>query len=172
MSSKLQIAVNKDVIDIDNFSLQKWSPMVSEINREEFLGISFFHHMEILHKTKDFHEILFYIHQTVLHKWDKYDLRNRLKEGLYQKQGVAANNFLQTMLVNDARKAVGMFKDEYLLDYINVEEMEVDKSEDIDEKVIEQAIVRNIKKFIMTFGRDFAYIGNQYHLEILLTYRL
>lgn len=76
------------------------------------------------------------------------------------------------MPVNDARKAVGMFKDEYLLDYINVEEMEVDKSEDIDEKVIEQAIVRNIKKIIMTFGRDFAYIGNQYHLEIFLTYRL
>lgn len=41
--------------------------MASEINREEFLGISFSHHMEILHKTKDFHEKLFYIHQTVLH---------------------------------------------------------------------------------------------------------
>lgn len=41
MASKLQIAVNKDVIDVDNFSLQKWSPMASEINREEFLGISF-----------------------------------------------------------------------------------------------------------------------------------
>ena len=62
-------------------------------------------------------------------------MRNRLKEGLYQKQGAAENNFLQTMPVNDARKAVGMFKDEYLLDYINVEEIEVDKSEDIDEKV-------------------------------------
>ena len=35
LASKLQIAVNKDVIDIDNFSLQKWSPMASEINREE-----------------------------------------------------------------------------------------------------------------------------------------
>ena len=35
--------------------------MASEINREEFLGISFSHHMEILHKTKDLHEILFYI---------------------------------------------------------------------------------------------------------------
>lgn len=41
--------------------------------------------------------------------------------------------------------------------------MEVDKPEDIDERVIEKAIVRNIKQFIMTFGRDFAYIGNQYH---------
>ena len=165
-AAKLQLSINQDTIDVECFSLQKWSPVAIEINREEFLGISFSHHLEILQKTKDIQEVLFYIHQTVLHKWDKYDLRNRLKEGLYQKQGAAANNFLQTMSVNDARKAVGMFKDEYLLDYINVEEMEVDTPEDVDEKVIEQAIVRNIKKFIMTFGRDFAYIGNQYHLEI------
>ncbi len=165
-AAKLQLSKNQGNIDIDCFSLQKWSPVAAEINREEFLGISFSHHLEILQKTKDIQEVLFYIHQTVLHKWDKYDLRNRLKEGLYQKQGAAANNFLQTMPVNDARKAVGMFKDEYLLDYINIEEMEVDKPEDIDERVIEKAIVRNIKKFIMTFGRDFAYIGNQYHLEI------
>lgn len=165
-AAKLQLSINQDAIDIECFSLQKWSPVAIEINREEFLGISFSHHLEILQKTKDIQEVLFYIHQTVLHKWDKYDLRNRLKEGLYQKQGAAANNFLQTRPVNDARKAVGMFKDEYLLDYINVEEMEADNPEDVDEKVIEQAIVRNIKKFIMTFGRDFAYIGNQYHLEI------
>ena len=165
-AAKLQLSKNQGNIDIDCFSLQKWSPVAAEINREEFLGISFSHHLEILQKTKDIQEVLFYIHQTVLHKWDKYDLRDRLKEGLYQKHGVAANNFLQTMPVNDARKAVGMFKDEYLLDYINIEEIEVDKLEDIDERVIEKAIVRNIKKFIMTFGRDFAYIGNQYHLEI------
>lgn len=165
-AAKLQLSINQDTIDIDCFSLQKWSPVAAEINREEFLGISFSHHLEILQKTKDIQEVLFYIHQTVLHKWDKYDLRNRLKEGLYQKQSAAANNFLQTMPVNDARKAVGMFKDEYLLDYINIDEMEVDKPEDIDERFIEKAIVRNIKQFIMTFGRDFAYIGNQYHLEI------
>ena len=72
------------------------------------------------------------------------------------------------MPVNDARKAVGIFKDEYLLDYINIEETEVDKPEDVVERVIEKAIVRNIKKIIMTFGRDFAYIGNQYHLEMKL----
>ena len=162
----MQLTVAESSVDIDGFSLQKWSPAASGINREEFLGISFSHHMEILHKTKDLNEVLFYIHQCVLHKWDKYDLRNRLKGNLYQNRGSAANNFLQTMPVANARKAVGMFKDEYLLDYINVEEMEVDKDEDVDERVVEQAIVRNIKKFIMTFGRDFAFIGNQYHLEI------
>lgn len=31
---------------------------------------------------------------------------------------------------------------------------------------MEKEIVHNIKKFIMTFGHDFAFIGNQYHLEV------
>lgn len=166
MAVDLQTAEDKAVINIDSFALQKWSPLGDEINREEFLSVSFSHHTEILDKTKDIHEVLFYIHQTVIHKWDKYDLRDRLKSGLYKQQQSATNNFIQTMPVANARKAIGMFKDEYLLDFINVEEMEVDKPADVDERVVEQAIVRNVKQFIMTFGRDFAYIGNQYHLEI------
>lgn len=166
-ASELQIADNKHNIDIDRFSLAKWSPLASEINRDEFLGISFSHHLEILHKTKDIQKVLFYIHQTVLHKWDKYDLRNVIAADKdSDTDNAAVNNFLQTMPVNDARKAVGMFKDEYLLDYINVDEIEVDKPADVDERVVEKAIVQNIKKFIMTFGKDFAFIGNQFHLEV------
>ena len=166
LAGDLQTTEDKQIIDIDSFALQKWSPLAAEINREEFLSVSFSHHTEILDKTKDIHEVLFYIHQTVIHKWDKYDLRDRLKSGLFKQQQSATNNFIQTMPVANARKAIGMFKDEYLLDFINVEEMEVDKPADVDERVVEQAIVRNVKQFIMTFGRDFAYIGNQYHLEI------
>lgn len=167
LATDLQNIDNESVIAIDSFSLAKWSPVASEIAREEFLAISFSHHMEILHKTKDINEILFYIHETNLHRWDKYDLRERLKSDIYKTQGFATNNFMQTLPSTLlAKKAVTMFKDEYLLDFINVEDIGVTKSEDVDECVVEQSIVQNIKKFIMTFGRDFAYIGNQYHLEI------
>ena len=153
-------------INIDGLALQQWPTQMNELNREEFLGISFSHHIEILRKTTILPEVLFYIHETVFHKWDKYELRNKLKVDLYHKQGAAPNNFLQTLPARHAREAVGMFKDEYLLDFINVEEIEVNKPDDVDERVVEQAIVRNIKQFIMTFGRAFAFIGNQYHLEI------
>lgn len=153
-------------IDIDSLSLQQWPTALNELNREEFLSISFSHHVEILRKTTVLQEVLFYIHQTVLHKWDKYELRDKLKADIYRTQGTTANNFLQTMPSVQARKAIGMFKDEYLLDFINVEEIEVSKADDVDERVVEQEVIRNIKRFIMTFGRDFAFMGNQYHLEI------
>ena len=60
--------------------------MASEINRDEFLGISFSHHMEILHKTKNIEEVLFCIHEAVVHQWDKYTLRDILKAGIPQQQ--------------------------------------------------------------------------------------
>ncbi len=47
-----------------------------------------------------------------------------------------------------------------------MEEIGERDEEDIDERVVEQQIVQNIKKFIMTFGKDFTFVGNQYHLEI------
>lgn len=154
------------VITYDYFSLSKWSPLATEINREEFLGISFSHHMEILHKTKNINEVLFCIHETVVHQWDKYTLRDVLKAGIPQPEHVAPNNFVQTMTsAKQAMKAIRMFKDEYLLDYINVEDIDA-QDEDVDERLVEQRIVHNIKRFIMTLGRDFTFVGNQYHLEI------
>ena len=154
------------VITYDYFSLSKWSPLATEINREEFLGISFSHHMEILHKTKKINEVLFCIHETVVHQWDKYTLRDVLKAGIPQPEHVAPNNFVQTMTsAKQSMKAIRMFKDEYLLDYINVEDIDA-QDEDVDERLVEQRIVHNIKRFIMTLGRDFTFVGNQYHLEI------
>ena len=166
VAGEFQSSDNEKLIKIDTLSLQNWQSKTPLINREEFLGVSFSHHIEILSKTREVDEVLFYIHQTVPHKWDKYELRDKLKADIYHKHGTAPNNFLQTLPMQQARKAVGMFKDEYLLDFINVEEIEVNKPDDVDERVVEQAIVRNIKQFIMTFGRDFAFIGNQYHLKI------
>ena len=65
-----------------------------------------------------------------------------------------------------ARKAVMMFKDSYTLEFINTEQIGEREAMNIDERVVEQQIVENVKKFIMTFGNDFAFVGNQYHLEV------
>ena len=166
MASKMDFDDLQNEIEYDRFSLTKWSPLASEINREEFLGISFSHHMEILHKTKNVEEVLHCIHEAVVHQWDKYTLRNVLKVGIPEPKGTAPNNFMQTIpSARQAMKAIRMFKDEYLLDYINVEDIDA-QEKDVDERLVEQRIIHNIKRFIMTLGRDFTFVGNQYHLEI------
>ncbi|MBQ0051308.1 MAG: DUF1016 family protein, partial [Treponema sp.] len=34
-------------------------------------------------------------------------------------------------------------------------------AQDVDERVVENQIIQNIKNFIMTFGKDFTFVGNQ-----------
>lgn len=129
---------------------------------DEFLELSFSHHMEILNKVTDFSTRNQYIKLTLKHKWSAKRLRQEITENAAEKYGNLPSNFSNTIANSrDAVKALNMFKDEYLLDFINTEEIGIRDIEDIDERVVEKEIVHNIKKFIMTFGRDFAFVGNQ-----------
>jgi len=159
------MAVDLEMVDYE--SLMKYHQFLAEkFNFEEFVGLSFSHHIEILNKTEKLEERLFYIHEAVANKWDKYLLRDMLKGKLYEHQGEMPNNFAKTMpSTQSALRAIEMFKDEYLLDFINVEEIGARDEADVDEREVEQAIIQNVKNFIMTFGRDFTFVGNQYHLE-------
>ena len=141
-------------------------PLATEFNWTDFLSIGFSHHIEIISKAKTLEARLFYIHECAIRYWSKYTLRDYLKADLYSHRGTLPNNFSQTLPdTKQALKAVCSFKDEYLLDFINVEELD-EQEEDLDEKIVEKSIVANVKKFIMTFGQDFSFIGNQYRVEV------
>lgn len=132
----------------------------------EFLSISFTHHIRIIESAKDTDERLFYIRYCHNFKPTTDDLPQIIKkQDLYHHQGTLPNNFIQTIPdYKQAFRSMQMFKDEYLLDFINVEELGM-RDEDVDERVIEQKIVQNVKNFIMTFGKGFAFIGNQVHYD-------
>jgi len=141
-------------------------PTATEFGWEKFLQIGFSHHIEILNKTTTLDARLFYIHECAVNFWSKYTLRDYLRSDLYNKRGTLPNNFAQAMPdLKQALKAIGVFKDEYLLDYINVEQL-TEAEKDWDERVIEKSIVANIKKFIMTVGQDFSFVGNQFRMEV------
>ena len=157
-----------DLEDVDYTLLMSPNRQLMDANLDinAFIGIGFTHHIEILNKTKSIKERCFYIHQAYVNQWDKYHLRDMLKADIYHHQGELPNNFVKTMPdTQTALQAIEMFKDEYLLDFINVEEIGERDKADMDEREVEQAIVHNVKNFIMTFGRDFTFVGNQYHLE-------
>lgn len=133
---------------------------------EAFLHIGFTHHRIILGKVKDFDERLFYIKRCASEHFTVEALQSSIAADDYHHQGSLPNNFMRTISTGQqALKAVSTFKDEYLLDYINVEELDVRDRLDIDEKIVENAIIHNVKNFILTFGKDFAFVQNQYHLD-------
>lgn len=130
-----------------------------------FMNIGFTHHYTIISKIKDAEQRKFYIQLAADTKAKVEDLEQMINDDLYSHQGELPNNFTKTIPNQlQAYRAITMFKDEYLLDFINTEQLFI-REKDRDERVIEQSIVQNVKEFIMTFGKDFTFVGNQYHLE-------
>lgn len=132
------------------------------LNFDHFLSIGFTHHYEILIKTKTVEERLFYVNSCAKEFWSVEKLKYNLKISLFQKQGSMPNNFGKTIQnPNLQKQALQSFKDEYLLDFINIED-----PDELDERLLENEIVLHIKKFIMALGSDFSFLGNQYRLEV------
>ena len=129
---------------------------------QAFIKVGFTHHCEIISKVKVLEERLFYIEQCAKEFWSVEKLRYNIKSSLYAQKGTLVNNFTATISQEDFRgKALRAFKDEYLLDFVNIEDPDEE-----DERVIENEIVRNVKKFIMALGADFSFIGNQHRLMV------
>ena len=127
-----------------------------------FSSVGFTHHCLIISHAKTLEEACFYIQKISTEFWSVTSLKHHLTNRLYKKKGKLPNNFSTTIANNDLRaKALQSFKDEYLLDFINIED-----PDEADEKVIESEIVRNIKKFIHSIGTDFAFIANQYRITV------
>lgn len=153
-----------DLVGLIDGSFDKFRQTVSDdFPLEAFFMVGFSHHIAILANVKQVDERLFYIRKCAQEFWSFRTLKYKLTEELYRKKGsIRQTNFEDTLRDEDFKqRALRSFKDEYLLDFINIEE-----PEEPDERVIENEIILNIKNFIMAFGSDFAFIGNQYHIEV------
>lgn len=161
-TAELQIADNK--IDIYHSIC---IPNAVEFPVEDFFSVPFTHHIKMVESVKSLEARYYYIHRTAQEHLSVDALEKLIKQQAFENRELMPNNFKQTLSNSAlARKAVMMFKDSYQLDFINTEEIGERDKQDIDEKVVENQIVHNIKNFIMTFGHDFTFVGNQYHLEI------
>ena len=134
---------------------------------EDFFRLPFTHHIRIIEGLDNLENRYYYIHRAVEEHLPVEKLRQLIRDKAHEHQGDMPNNFCATMGdVRQARKAVMMFKDEYMLNFINIEEIGERDKIDVDERVIENEIVANIKNFFMTFGSDFTFVGNQALLKI------
>lgn len=133
-----------------------------------FLNISFTHHVAIFRYAETYDERKYYIQLAYSQRLKVEDLEEMIKARVYDHQESLPNNFFKAIPDKAlAMRTIQMFKDSYLLDYINVEDIDVSDPMDIDESVIESSIVMNIKNFIMTFGKSFTYKGHQVHYDKL-----
>ena len=112
-------------------------------------------------KEKSIDGRFFYVSQCAAAFWTVEALKSHLRGKLFQ-SGRIPNNFLLTLPEQEqAQRAIRSFKDEYFPDYINIED-----ENDPDERVFARAVIADVKKFILSFGNLFCFMGNQYRVMV------
>ena len=116
------------------------------------------HNILILEKCKDEHERFYYINMTKKFQWSKTLLINAIDNQHYQNTLLSQTNFSETLEFKTIKNADLIIKDEYTFDFLNL-------AEPHSEAQLEQAILSNIRNFLIELGGNFSFIGNQFQLK-------
>jgi len=125
------------------------SPLVTEL--------SWTHNRLIMSKTKTDEEREFYIKLAINENYSKRELERQLDSCFYERC-IASNKNLSPKLQELHPKAGDVFKDSYMLDFLNLPDGH-------SESDLQKSIVNNLKSFILEFGKDFIFIGQEYRLQ-------
>lgn len=132
---------------------------VDNLVLSNFFSITFTHHLILLHKCKTREERMFYMQKAAEDHWSVSVLEHHIKENLFLQIGKLHHNFDATIDTLGSTAAAELFKDKYLLDYLQL-------NDDHNEGEIEHRIVSNITEFILKMGKGFTFIGNQFRLDV------
>jgi len=115
----------------------------------------------LMSKVKDPVVREWYIVQNIENGWNNTVLKHQIELKLYERQAVAekATNYSQSLPSPFSELAEETLKSPYVFDF-------VEKRRGIIEREIENELVANIARTIMELGTGFAFVGNQYHIEV------
>ena len=119
------------------------------------------HNLVLLDKISEPEERRWYLATCQKNGWSRSVLIHQIGSGLYQRQVLAdkVSNFERRLPSPQSELAVQTMKDPYIFDFIPFQE-------DMVERDIEQALVRDVTKLLLELGTGFAFLGNQYHLNV------
>jgi predicted nuclease of restriction endonuclease-like (RecB) superfamily len=139
------LETSKSIVVLDDFNLIKQIPWG--------------HIKLIINKIKNHQESQFYIQQTIENNWSRDILALQIKNKLFERQGKSITNFKATLPEIYSDLAEQTLKDPYVFDFIEI-------TSKAKERDIENQMIEHIRKFLLELGKGFAFVGQQYHLEI------
>ncbi len=130
-----------------------------EIAQQVVAQIPWGHNVRLLDKLSDPDLRLWYAQKARLHGWSRNVLVMQIETGLHRRQGRAITNFDATMPSPQSDLANNLLRDPYLFGFLGLEEA-------AQEREIEKALMRHLRNFLLELGVGFAFVGNQYRLEV------
>jgi predicted nuclease of restriction endonuclease-like (RecB) superfamily len=129
----------------------KLAPLVQQI------GWS--HNVVVMEKSKNLLEREFYIKMVIKYGWTKDVLIHHMDGKSYEKFLLGQTNFDKTLPEKYKHQAKLAVRDEYNFEFLEI-------GDEHNERELELAVLKNIRKFLIEMGGDFAFIGNQYRLAL------
>lgn len=117
------------------------------------------HTVMIFSKIKDQTERDFYLKKAKNEAWSRSILEEKIKTDTYANHKNFQHNFDKALTTQEITNYTLQFKDEYDLSFLNLPDHHT-------EKQLENALVNNITKMLGQFGNDFAFMGQQFRLEL------
>ena len=105
-----------------------WSQVVTKL-----VQIPWSHNLVIISKCKDVTEALYYVNKTIEHNWSRNVLTHQIESGLYQREGKAVTNFVETLPTPQSDLAQQLIKDPYCFDFLTL-------TQDFNERELEIAL--------------------------------
>lgn len=129
----------------------KLQPLVAEI------GWS--HNIVIIEKCKDVLEREFYIKMTIKYGWTRNVLIHHVEGKSYERFLLGQTNFDKSLPEKYKHQAKLSVRDEYNFEFLEI-------GDEHNERELELAIMKNMRKFLMEMGGDFTFVGNQFKLSL------
>jgi predicted nuclease of restriction endonuclease-like (RecB) superfamily len=121
--------------------------------------ISWSKHIVVLKKCKNVQEREFYTLSTKKFGWTKDVLIHQIENKTFEKYLLNQTNFDAILPENIKKQAVLAVKDSYTFDFL-------DLAEQHSESQLEQALIDNIRQFLLELGPDYTFVGNQYKIFV------
>lgn len=144
------------------------SPVVTQIQNTEseidkivspvVTQLSWTHHLIILSACKTNEERFFYMYMAIKERWSKRELERQIASSTFERAMLANEKMLQTKHPS-LSNFKDIFRDTYVLEFLSLPVKH-------NENELQNAIIANIKNFILEFGRDFAFMGQEYKVQV------
>ena len=121
------------------------------------------HNLRLMETLEDPDTRRWYAEQALKNGWSRSVLSMQIKSRLHERQGAAPTNFSATLPAPQSDLAANLLKDPYNFDFLSL-------GQEASEREIENALIVHVRKFLLELGVGFAFIGNQYRLEVCLLY--
>ena len=137
------------------------STYTKEFVQQAVAQIPWVHNTVLLDKIADDVEREWYIKKIIENNWSRNVLVHQIESKLYERQALVSkvSNFEKLLPSAQSELALQTMKDPYVFDFIPFKE-------DMVERDIENALIKDVTKLLLELGTGFAFLGNQYHINV------